>query len=208
MDTSTQNTTSPSPIITYQDQARWPLLEVTSQPCGFPLNDSDVVSIEKMDQILDALDKEAAGLAAVQIGYPKRIFMLRGYNENNEGINTVYINPTVLSHSGEGKRSGEACLSLPGMGAVFKRPKSITLQYHDIEGTVHIETFNGFYARCVCHEMDHLEGKLITQHLEKELSKRSSKAKFGMVLTKKKLSDIENRHKKNKLARKARKKNV
>lgn len=196
-----------NPIITYNDQNRWPLLEVTSQPCGFPLNDSDVATIEKMDQLLDALDKEAAGLAAVQIGYPKRIFMLRGYNENNEGINTVYINPTVLSYSKEGKRSGEACLSLPGMGAVFKRPKTITIQYHDIEGTVQVETFNGFYARCVCHEIDHLEGRLITYHLEKELSKKSSKTKFGMVLTKRKLSNIENRHKKNKLARKARKKN-
>jgi peptide deformylase len=201
------NEVAQNPIITFHDQARWPLLEVESQSCGFPLNESDMAVIESMDQLLDVLDHEAAGLAAVQIGYPKRIFMLRSYDENNNGVNTAYINPVILSHSNEMKRDGEACLSLPGMGAMIPRPKSLTLQFSDIDGVVKTEIFEGFYARCVSHEMDHLEGKLISHHLEKLLNKQSSKTKFGMVLTKKKLSDIENRHRKNKLARKARKKN-
>jgi peptide deformylase len=158
--------------------------------------------IGKMDAVLDVLGDTAAGLAAVQIGYPKRIFLLR---EN--GINRAFINPVFVSQSREQKRDGEACLSLPGFGAVFKRPKQVELQYHELDGEVKREVFSGFWARAICHEMDHLNGVLITHHLEKETAKQQSRTKFGMLLTPHRLKVVENRRAQNKRAKASRRAN-
>lgn len=191
-----------SPIITHNDVERFPLLECPSQPCSLPINDTDASMIGKMDALLDILDDAAAGLAAVQIGYPKRIFLLRQH-----GKNRAFINPVIVSHSRDMKRDGEACLSLPGFGVVFKRPRQVVLQYHDLDGEVKQETFNGFWARCVMHEMNHLDGILITQHLENEVSKQPSKTKFGMLLTSYRKSVIVKRRAQNKRARASRRAN-
>jgi len=191
-----------NPIITIQDPERWPLLEGPSQMCGLPINETDATMIGKMDALLDVLDDEAAGLAAVQIGYPKQIFLLR-----QEGKNRAFINPSIISRSNELKKDGEACLSLPGFGAVFKRPKSVTLQYYTLEGSQVIETFNGFWARAVCHEMDHLNGILIVKHFEKEMSKQQSRTKFGMLLTPQRRNVIANRRAHNKRAKSSRRAN-
>jgi len=187
-----------NPIITTNDMERWPLLEMQSQPCSTPITAGDRAAILEMDDLLNALDKEAAGLAAIQIGYPKRIFLLRnGVN----GENNAYINPSVLSISSTTKRASEGCLSLPGMGMFFKRPKEVKLQYMDLNGDVKVETFKGFWARAVMHEMDHLNGKLIISHAEKQLIKKTS---FGMKLTPEKQKQITDRRAKNKRAKKAR----
>jgi len=191
-----------NPIITPADVERWPLLEIPSQICSLPVNNTDAEVIGKMDALLDVLGDSAAGLAAVQVGYPKRIFLLREGNKNR-----AFINPVITAMSNEQKRDGEACLSLPGFGAVFKRPKSVTIQYHDLDGTVFTETFTGFWARAVCHEMDHLNGKLIAHHFEQEVAKQDRRTKFGMLLTPHRRKVIANRRAKNKRAKAARKAN-
>ena len=191
-----------NPIITPADQERWPLLEGASQPCGLPVNDTDAAVIGKMDAVLDMLGDSAAGLAAVQVGYPKKIFLLR---EN--GVNRAFINPVIVSQSREMKKDGEACLSLPGFGAVFKRPKSVTLQYHELDGEVKIEVFEGFWARAVCHEMDHLNGVLISHHLEREVAKQVRQTKFGMKLTPHRRKVIADRRAQNKRAKASRRAN-
>ena len=191
-----------NPIITPQDVERWPLLEGPSQPCSLPVNDTDAAMIGKMDALLDVLGDSAAGLAAVQIGYPKRIFLLREANGNR-----AFVNPVIIARSAEMKRDGEACLSLPGFGAVFKRPKSVTLQYHDLDGTVNTEVFQGFWARAICHEMDHLNGTLIAHHFEQEVAKQDRRTSFGMLLTPHRRKVIADRRAKNKRAKAARKAN-
>lgn len=190
-----------NPIITPGDQERWPLLEMSSQLCGIPLTEGDRDAIIEMDDILNTLGDEAAGLAAIQIGYPKRIFLLRNGSDND---NNVYINPSVLAISKEMKLDGEGCLSLPGMGGFFKRPKKVTLQYFDLDGKQQTETFSGFWARAVMHEMDHLDGRLITRHMEEKLSKEPRKTSFGMKITPTKIKQIQDRRDKKKRARKAR----
>lgn len=197
-----------NPIITPVDHDRWPLLEMPSQTCTMPLGQAEQEAIIKMDQILGVLDEEAAGLAAIQIGVPRRIFLLRNAtDENGLSINTPYINPSIISKSKATKKDGEACLSLPGMMARFARPKSVTLEYTDIYGNIQTQVFNGFWARAVMHEMDHLDGVLITRHLEKEISQHTQRTKFGMKLTEQKIKQINNRRIKNKRVRKARKVN-
>lgn len=193
-----------NPIITPADQERWPLLEMESQMCSIPLSETDEEAIALMDALLNTLDDEAAGLAAVQIGYPRRIFLLRNSkNAEGEPENKAYINPIVLNKSKETKKSGEACLSLPHMAGHFHRPKSVTLKYMDINGDFHQETFNGFWARAVMHEMDHLDGRLIIEHVERELAKRPQCTKFGMKLTLHRQKVIAARHEKKRRARKA-----
>jgi peptide deformylase len=173
-----------NPIITPGDPERFPLLEMASQPCQIPITSADEQAIVDMDTILDVLDDEAAGIAAVQIGFPHRIFLLRnGTDEDGNATNNVYINPTIVSKSRKTKRGGEACLSLPGMSATFSRPKSVTLQFVDLDGEVQTETFDGFWARAVMHEMDHLNGTLITRHLEEQIAKQPRRTSFGMKVT-------------------------
>jgi len=197
-----ESSTQESVIITPSDQERWPLLEGASQPCSLPINDTDAAVIGKMDAVLDVLGEQAAGLAAVQVGYPKRIFLLR-----EKGVNRAFINPVVISRSRETKKDGEACLSLPGFGAMIKRPKQITLQYHELDGEVKTEVFKGFWARCVMHEMDHLNGTIISHHLENEMSTQVSQTKFGMKLTPYRRKVIADRRDQNKRAKASRKAN-
>lgn len=194
-----------NPIITPGDPDRFPLLEMESQRCSIPPSAEDEEAIALMDALLNALDEQAAGLAAVQVGYPRRIFLLRnGKDAEGKAFNNAYINPTIINSSRETKNDNEACLSLPHMVARFPRPKSLTLEYMDMYGELHRETFEGFWARAVMHEINHLDGILISQHLEKTIAKQPRKTKFGMKLTPHRRKVIANRRAKNKRARKAR----
>lgn len=186
-------------IITHADPDRFPILEAESQICSLPADGSDIEAIEKMDAILSQLGDQAAGLAAVQIGYPKRIFLLR-----RNGENQVFINPVLLSKSKETKRRKEACLSLPGLAVTIPRPKQLTLKYYDLHGESHEEDFRGFWAQCVSHEMDHLNGQLISSHLQAEFETVVPRTKFGMKLDAAAKKRIAKRRQKNKRARKAR----
>jgi len=215
VEAAVEATTQPpiaNPIITPQDQERWPLLEGASQMCSMPINDTDAAVIGKMDAVLDVLGDTAAGLAAVQIGYPKRIFLLRETHvdpitNEKKSQNRAFINPVIVKQSQEMKRDGEACLSLPGFGAVFKRPKSVTLQYHELDGELKLEEFKGFWARAICHEMDHLNGVLITHHLENQVANQVRQTKFGMKLTPHRLKVIESRRAQKKAAKASRRAN-
>ena len=195
-----------NPIIVPSDAERWPLLEVPSQEVSLPLSDTDMSQIAAMDGVLDELDELAAGLAAIQIGYPKQIFLLRnGPNgSNGKPTNKTYINPIILSRSKAVRADQEACLSIPGLATRCERPKEVTLRYRDIEGNEQQETFVGFWARAVMHEMDHLSGVLLLSHLEQEMGKAVHRTKFGMKLTPHRLKVIANRRRLNKNARKER----
>ena len=202
-----------SPIITPGDPERWPLLEMASQTCSLPITHADEQAVIEMDALLEALDEDAAGLAAVQIGVPRRVFLLRnghdteGEGENRKEItwNNVYINPTILNKSRGTTRRSETCLSLPGMEASFHRPKSVTLQYFDLDGEAHQETFKGFWARAVMHEMDHLDGILITRHLEEQIAKQPRRTSFGMKSTPHREKVIATRRARKKRARASKK---
>jgi len=183
-------------IITHMDPDRFPILEAESQPVSVPISELDLENIERMDATLRELEDGAAGLAAVQIGYPKRIFLLR-----EDGENRVFINPVVLSKSRETRKRPEACLSLPGMVVQTARPKSIELEYVDLHGKTQIETFTGFWAQAVAHEMDHLNGTLLTRHLEAQYSRTDPRTKFGMKLDAQKRKQIAKRRAKKKRAK-------
>lgn len=113
---------------------------------------------------------EAAGLAAPQIGYPKRVCLVREFIESEESnqvtvINHIMINPKVISESKELEIDYESCLSIPQMYGKVLRPKIIKVVYQDSDFKEHKIKAKGFFARVILHEIDHLNGILFTNKI-------------------------------------------
>jgi peptide deformylase len=121
------------------------------------------------------------GLAAVQIGVPKRILVIDLQDpeeEDGEPVRRpmVFINPEILRSSETERPYNEGCLSVPDQYAEVERPDSIRARWQGRDGTVHEEELEGMLATCLQHEMDHLEGVLFIDYL--------SKLKRDMILRK------------------------
>lgn len=137
-------------------------LRQISQPVLF-----DDISYKKDIELLEefCLETECFALAAIQVGVPKRIIYLKNttldvpLEDMNHNESKILINPVVVSRKGHTK-FWEACLScLDNMGLV-SRPYEMVVQYYDCEGNKHNETFKGFEATVLSHELDHLDGIL------------------------------------------------
>ncbi|MDE6667178.1 MAG: peptide deformylase [Clostridia bacterium] len=100
--------------------------------------------------------ENGAGLAAPQIGLPIRVVVI----DVEEGFYEL-INPVILSSKGE-QVGPEGCLSVKGKQGTVRRPNKVKAEYRDRFGKKHKLTAEGFFARAVCHELDHLDGKLYT----------------------------------------------
>lgn len=119
------------------------------------------------------------GLAAPQVGESVRLIVVdvSGPKEDNEPF--VIFNPEITPES-EAELSEEGCLSVPGIYAEVKRPSVITVKGLDIDGDpIELNKIDGLFARCILHEVDHLDGILFVDHLsdvdkieyEKQLNK-------------------------------------
>ncbi|MCL2439123.1 MAG: peptide deformylase [Alphaproteobacteria bacterium] len=115
---------------------------------------------------------EGIGLAAPQVGLPLRLVIIdeatvAEYDKADTPDEPLFvmINPRVLCLSDKEVEAEEGCLSLPKMFADVVRPESIEIEYHDINGNVCRRKASGTMARCIQHELDHLEGKLFIDHL-------------------------------------------
>lgn len=101
------------------------------------------------------------GLAAIQIGTPRQVVLVKVENKPL----LVLINAKITQESEELQDSYEACLSIPGVAGTIKRPRQITIEYQDVKG----ESFKGVAvdeeARVICHEIDHTNGILFTSKL-------------------------------------------
>jgi peptide deformylase len=121
------------------------------------------------------------GLAAIQVGVPKRILVIDLQEpevEDGPPIKDprVFINPEIITHSDEEVPYLEGCLSVPDQYAEVERPDHIRARWLDENGKPHEEQLDGLLAVCLQHEMDHLEGILFIDHL--------SRLKREMVLKK------------------------
>jgi len=121
------------------------------------------------------------GLAAIQVGVPKRILVIDLQEPEEEGGEAVkrplvFINPEILGHSDRDVPYSEGCLSIPDQYAEVDRPDLIRARWLDEKGVQHEEEIDGLLAVCLQHEMDHLNGILFIDHL--------SRLKREMVLKK------------------------
>ncbi len=104
--------------------------------------------------------EDGAGLAAPQVGVPIRAVVIDMGDSYYE-----LVNPVMVSVKGE-QRGPEGCLSLKGKQGTVVRPAKVKVEYRDRTGKKHKLTAEGFFARAVCHELDHLDGILYTDKAE------------------------------------------
>ena len=121
-----------------------------------------------MDDMLETMySAPGIGLAAIQVGVPKRAIVI-DLTRNDEKKNPLYfVNPEIISNSDKHGTYEEGCLSVPGQFAEINRPDKCKVKYLDYNGKEQILEAQGLLATCIQHEIDHLEGILFIDYLSK-----------------------------------------
>lgn len=118
------------------------------------------------DMLETMYDAPGVGLAAPQVGITKRLFVMDCVKEEGEAPRPlVLINPEIIAASDEVSTYEEGCLSIPEQYAEVTRPKLVTMRWMGLDGKLHEDEFDGLWATCAQHELDHLNGKLFIDHL-------------------------------------------
>lgn len=120
------------------------------------------------DEMLDLMyEAKGVGLAATQVDLPIRMFVANPSGQRGEGEEMILLNPEIQFPKGS-ETSQEGCLSLPSVFGDVKRPKKIRLSAYDIAGNPVERTVDGFLARVLQHEYDHLDGVLFFDRMTPE----------------------------------------
>jgi len=107
------------------------------------------------------------GLAAVQVGVLRRVLVIDVSNKDEKKEPLCFINPIIKKVSDDTSTYEEGCLSIPDTFIEIERPKICEVDYIDIDGKIKNLTCNGLLSTCLQHEINHLDGKLIIDHLSK-----------------------------------------
>ena len=107
------------------------------------------------------------GLAAIQIGVPRRVVTMDLAKKDDPPEPLVFLNPEVVSSSEETSTYEEGCLSIPEYYEEVERPAKVRVRFTDLDGKTHEEDADGLYATCIQHEIDHLNGVLFVDHLSR-----------------------------------------
>ena len=130
-----------------------------------------------MDDMLDTMyDAPGIGLAAVQLGVPKRVVVMDVSREGDPAAPQHFVNPEILWQSEDLATYEEGCLSVPEHYADVARPARCRVRFLDYQGEIRELEADGLMATCLQHEIDHLEGVLFVDHL--------STVKRSMILRK------------------------
>lgn len=118
-----------------------------------------------LDDMVETMRRaEGCGLAAVQVGVLRRVVVI----EVEEGTVYEMINPEIIATSGK-QQAVEGCLSVPKRYGEVRRPAKVTVRYTDRDGKEQTLTGEELLARAICHETDHLDGKLFTDFVVGDL---------------------------------------
>ena len=159
------------PIVAYGD----PVLKKEAQEIDKDFPDLDKLIADMFETMYAA---SGVGLAAPQIGKSIRLFVVDGSPfaedeedeedpraEGMENFKKVFINPIIEEETGEEWGFNEGCLSIPKIREEVFRQEKITISYYDENWELREETYEGYSARIIQHEYDHIEGILFTDHL-------------------------------------------
>jgi peptide deformylase len=121
-----------------------------------------------MDDMLETMyAAPGIGLAAVQVGVPKRVIVMDLHRPEEPNAPQFFVNPEILWASEETLPYEEGCLSVPEIFDEVERPAKVKLRYQNYQGETVEEEAEGLYAVCIQHEMDHLDGVLFIDHLSR-----------------------------------------
>ncbi|WP_160007032.1 peptide deformylase [Rhizobium sp. 18055] len=141
-----------------------PLLRQVSKP--IERVDSDLQRL--VDDMLDTMyDAPGIGLAAVQIGVPRRMLVIDVAREGEDKQPLVFINPEIVASSDERSVYEEGCLSIPDYYAEVERPATVSVKYLDRDGKEQTVEADSLLATCLQHEIDHLNGVLFIDHISR-----------------------------------------
>lgn len=150
--------------------------------------DNDYPNLKELVQnMFDTMyNANGIGLAAPQIGLDIRLFVidlepLAEDDEQYRGFKKVFINPEILERSGEIETVQEGCLSIPGINESVSRESTIRIKYQDENFQEYIEDYSDFFARCIQHEYDHIEGKLFIDNIS-GIRKQLIKSKLNNII--------------------------
>ncbi len=143
-------------ILSHQEFAG-AILKKPTEEVKFPLSEENNIIIDNMIKVM--YQANGIGLAANQIGYNKRMFVMDTSNEKDSP--QVFINPILRSKNNIKMTNMEGCLSCPGEDVKVKRSITVNLEWTCRHGKSQHKTFSYLPSRVVQHEMDHLDGKLI-----------------------------------------------
>ncbi len=136
-----------------------PVLRKTCRPMGEVTDRTRMILDDMVDTMRDA---DGVGLAAPQVGIMRRMFVAEPAPDELY----YFVDPEIIAQEGE-EEGDEGCLSVPDMVGKVVRPTKITIRGLDREGELKEYTFEGFHARVMCHEYDHLDGILYIDKAEK-----------------------------------------
>jgi peptide deformylase len=160
-----------------------PRLKVVSDPVTVFDDELKTLVSDMFETMYDA---PGIGLAAIQVGVPKRVLVIDlqpddpdaepvpcdhdGHHHHHQPTlrePRVFINPEIVAESEEHTLYNEGCLSVPEIYAEVDRPSRIRAKWQDVDGKSYDEEIDGLLATCLQHEMDHLEGILFIDHLSR-----------------------------------------
>ena len=148
------------PIITVPDE----ILKKKSEPI-------ETVGENEKKLIKDLFETmyhhKGIGLAAIQVGIPKRIIVLDVIQKDDQKKPLCFINPIIKNLSDEKSKYEEGCLSIPNTFIEIERPKKCLVEYIDIDGKKKNMECDNLLSTCIQHEVNHLDGKLIIDFLSK-----------------------------------------
>ncbi|MEM6463175.1 MAG: peptide deformylase [Pseudomonadota bacterium] len=157
------------PIVVIPD----PVLRTKSEP----IESVDEEIRRLADDMLETMyDAPGIGLAAIQVGIPRRMLVIDCSKEDEDKDPLVFINPQIVAQSDDRSAYEEGCLSIPDYYAEVERPSEVTVDYVDRDGNKQQLEADGLLATCLQHEIDHLNGVLFIDHI--------SKLKRSMVIKK------------------------
>ncbi|MDR3013658.1 MAG: peptide deformylase [Chitinispirillales bacterium] len=132
---------------------------------ALPVEKFDEELTELADRMIETMRREdGIGLAAPQVGEPLRLIVV-DTSHDEAGVH-VLVNPEIVSSSAENEADDEGCLSLPGITLAIKRPARVSVKAQNIKGEPYtIENAEGLFARALQHEIDHLNGILLVDHV-------------------------------------------
>ena len=154
-----------------------PRLRVKSSPVLLVDDDCRLL----MDRMLDLVRAQnALGLAAVQIGADKRVVVVNVGVGDQAPVPRFLVNPEIIRRSRQRVISEESCLSIPGYVGLIQRSNEVTVRFLDYHGRPADLQASGLLAVCIQHEIDHLDGRLFTDHLSltQRLSRRWDEFRF------------------------------